>query len=103
MIFNIVEGPRVRIRNVDFKGVRSFDKDKLKDQIKTASWIFIFRPGRYDPQEVDEDVAALRRFYQNKGFFDVKVGRKLVFSPDQSELEVDFVISEGIVTRRRPH
>jgi outer membrane protein insertion porin family len=96
LIFNIVEGPRVRIRNVDFKGVRSFDKDKLKDQIKTASWIFIFRPGRYDPQEVDEDVAALRRFYQNKGFFDVKVGRKLIFSPDQSELEVDFVISEGM-------
>jgi outer membrane protein insertion porin family len=95
LIFNIVEGPRVRIRNVDFKGVRSFDKDKLKDQIKTASWIFIFRPGRYDPQEVDEDVASLRRFYQNKGFFDVKVGRKLVFSPDQSELEVDFLVSEG--------
>ncbi len=95
LIFNIVEGPSVRIRNVDFRGVRSFDKDKLKDQIKTSSWIFIFRPGTYSPQEVDEDIASLRRFYQNKGFFDVKVGRKLVWSPDQSELEVDFVVSEG--------
>jgi outer membrane protein insertion porin family len=95
LVFDIVEGPHVRIRNVDFRGVRSFDKDKLKDQIKTSSWIFIFRPGIYDPQVVDEDVAALRHFYEDKGFFDVKVGRKLVFSPDQSELEVDFVISEG--------
>jgi outer membrane protein insertion porin family len=95
VIFNIVEGPHVRIRYVDFYGVRSFDKDKLKDQIKTASWIFIFRSGKYDPQQVDEDIASLRRFYQDHGFFDVKVGRKLVFSPDQSELEVDFVIDEG--------
>jgi outer membrane protein insertion porin family len=95
LVFNIVEGPSVRIRNINFLGVRSFDKDTLKDQIKTSTWIFIFRAGTYDPQEVDQDVASLRRFYQDKGFFDVKVGRKLVFSPDQSELEVDFVVSEG--------
>lgn len=95
LVFTIVEGPSVRIRKVDFRGVRSFDTDTLKDQIKTSSWIFIFRPGTYDPQEVDQDVASLRRFYQDKGFFDVKVGRKLVFSADLSELEVDFVVSEG--------
>lgn len=95
LIFETVEGPNVRIRNVEFLGNRSFTDDKLDDQIKTASWVFIFRGGKYDPDQVEEDVAALRRFYQGKGFFDVRVGRKLVWSPGNSELEVQFVIDEG--------
>ncbi len=95
LIFDIVEGPRVRVRNIDFKGELSYSKDKLKDQIKTATWLPILRPGKYDPELLDEDVAALRRFYEGKGFFDVRVGRKVIVSPDQSEIEVDFLIEEG--------
>ncbi len=95
LIFNVVEGPNVRIRKVDFKGGRSFTKDKLKDQIKTSSWIFIFRPGKLDREQLDEDVAALRRFYENHGFFDVRVGRKVIVSPDLGEVQVNFVIDEG--------
>jgi outer membrane protein assembly factor BamA len=40
-------------------------------------------------------VASVRKFYQEKGFFDARVGRRLVFSPDQSELQIEFVIDEG--------
>ncbi len=96
LTFRITEGPKVKVRKVDFKGVKSFSKDKLKDQIKTSSWIWIFRPGTYSPDEIEEDVAALRRFYQSKGFFDVRVGRKIIVSPDLSEVQVNFVIEEGV-------
>ena len=51
-------------------------RTSLRDQVKTAPYIFIFRPGKYDPQQVEEDVASLRRFYESKGFFDARVGRK---------------------------
>jgi outer membrane protein insertion porin family len=95
VVFEVVEGPAVRIRNVDFKGAKSFDESTLKGRIKTQSWMFILRPGRYDPEQVEQDVAALRRFYQGKGFFDVRVGRKLIWSPDQTELQVEFLIDEG--------
>ena len=95
LIFSVVEGPAVRIRKVDFRGNNSFSQDKLKDQIKTTSWIPIFRPGKFDPDLVDEDVASIRRYYESKGFFDARVGRKLIFSPDQTEMEVDFLIDEG--------
>ncbi len=44
---------------------------------------------------MEENVAALRKFYESKGFFDVRVGRRLVWSPDLSELEIDFLIEEG--------
>ena len=93
--FDVVEGPNVRIRNIEFRGNRSFSEDRLKRQIRSASWVFIFRGGRFTPQQVEEDVAALRRFYESKGFFDARVGRKLVFSPDGRELEIQFVIEEG--------
>ncbi len=93
--FLITEGPEVRIRKVDFRGNRSFTADRLKDQIHTAFWIWIFRPGTFDPDQVDDDVASLRRFYEGKGFFDVRVGRKLSYSPEMKELQVTFVIEEG--------
>ena len=96
VVFKIVEGPNVRIRNITFPGARSFTVSKLKDQLQTKTWIFIFRHGTYDPEQVDDDVAALRRFYQQRGFFDARVGRKLIWSADMTELQIDFVIEEGV-------
>ncbi len=93
--FDITEGPLIRIRKVAFVGNKSFTTDRLKDQIRTAYWIWIFRPGNFDPETTDDDVAALRKFYQDKGFFDARVGRKLIFSPDLSEMQVNFEIEEG--------
>jgi outer membrane protein assembly factor BamA len=95
VVFEVVEGPNVRVRNVDFKGARSFDEATLKGRVKTKAWFLVLSPGRYDPEQVEQDIAALQRFYISKGFFDVRVGRNLVWSPDQSELEVQFVIDEG--------
>ena len=95
VIFKITEGPQVRVRYIDFKGVRSFDKDRLQKQIKTETWFPIFRSGKYDAEQVEEDMGALRRFYGDHGFFDVRVGRKLIFSPDLSEMQIDFLIDEG--------
>jgi outer membrane protein insertion porin family len=96
LVFNIVEGPPVTIRKIGFIGNKSFDDSRLNDQIKTTRWWWIFNAGTYDMNVVDQDVAILRRYYQSKGFFDVKVGRKLIYSPDQTEMEVDFLIDEGV-------
>lgn len=96
LVFHIVEGPRVRIRKIDFIGNNSFSAWKLKDQIKTGSYIFIFAPGRYDPEQLDEDVASLLHFYKDQGFFDARVGRKISRSADMKQMEVTFVIDEGM-------
>jgi outer membrane protein insertion porin family len=96
LIFRVVEGPHVTIRNVRFVGANSFGDFELNQQISTTKWYWIFNPGTYDPDETDRDVGALQHFYRSKGFFGVKVGRKLVYSPDQSELQIDFLIDEGV-------
>jgi outer membrane protein assembly factor BamA len=104
LVFNIVEGPRVVIRNIAFIGNKSFTADqlgffwgKLNDQVRSR-WETIWGlldSGALDPETVEEDVAALRHFYQGQGYFDVKVGRKLIYSPDQSSVEIDYLIDEG--------
>ena len=96
LIFQIVEGPQVRIRSVNFVGAHAFSQSRLQDAIKTKTWFPIFQPGKYDSELIEEDIGALRRFYSDHGFFDVRIGRKLIFSPDQSELQIDFLIDEGL-------
>lgn len=95
VIFRVVEGPQVRIRSINFVGAHSFTQGRLMDQIKTKTWFPIFSAGKYDPEQVEEDIGTLRHYYGDRGFFEVKVGRKLIFSPDQSELQIDFLIDEG--------
>ncbi len=96
LIFNVVEGQPVTIRNIEFVGARSFTYGRLKDQIKSSRWWWILNPGNLDLDEVEQDVASLRHFYQSEGYFDVKVGRMLIYSPDQTEVQIDFLIEEGI-------
>ncbi len=95
LTFNIVEGAKVRIRRVTFEGNVSFSNLRLRGQVKSDYYIWILRAGEYDFETVEDDVASLRKFYESKGFFDVKVGRKLAFSADQSEMQITFIVDEG--------
>ncbi len=95
LVFNVVEGPRVTVRDVNFIGNRQIGGFRLGQKISTRPYFPIFISGLYDPERVEDDVAAIRTFYLQKGFFDARVGRKVRFSPDNSEVAVDFLIDEG--------
>lgn len=95
VVFKVVEGPKVRIRRIQILGNRSFTDSRIKEQIKSKSWFPLFVAGTFDPDIIEQDVAAIRQFYENHGFFDVRVGRKIVVSPTQKEVMVSFVIEEG--------
>ena len=95
VVFNVVEGAKVRVRRIAFDGNASFSNIRLRGQVKTDYYIWIFRAGQLDFEQVEDDVASLRKFYNEKGFFDAKIGRNLQFSADQSEVQVTFVIEEG--------
>jgi outer membrane protein insertion porin family len=99
VVFDIVEGPRVRVRNIDFLGNESFSEGELKKQVQTKIWTvggFLGLTGRYTPEQIEADVAALRTFYRDQmGFFDARIGRRLVWSPDRTQLQIEFLIEEG--------
>lgn len=101
LIFRIVEGPRVRIREIEFVGNGAYTADELGSQIATKPWVFLFNKGEIDPDRLIEDVATLDRFYKDRGYMDVRVDRRVELSNDQKEAKVVFTISEGRQYRLR--
>lgn len=95
LIIRVIEGPRVRVREVEFTGNKVFGDDLLEDQIKTSTWIFIFRKGELDNEQLTDDVATLVKFYKDRGYIDARVDRRVEVSPDGAEAKVIFVIDEG--------
>jgi outer membrane protein insertion porin family len=101
LIFKIVEGPRVRIREVEFVGNRAFPAKQLAAQIRTKPWIFLFRKGNLDEEMLVDDVATLVAYYTDRGYVDVRVDRRVELSADQKEAKVVFLITEGRQYRLR--
>lgn len=95
LIFQVNEGPRVRVRVIEFEGNQAFSDEELWPQIKTRTAMFLFRKGELDEEQLADDVAALDRFYKDRGYLDVRVDRQIEISPDGSEAKVIFVVAEG--------
>jgi outer membrane protein insertion porin family len=93
--FVVSEGPRVRVRKIEFVGNASIGKMELGRKIETKTWFPILVAGTYDAEMVDRDVVAVRNHYVDQGFLDVRVARELEFSEDRAKLTVRFVIEEG--------
>jgi outer membrane protein insertion porin family len=96
VIYIITEGPRVRVTKILFEGQRTFTPNRLAGQIETKTYVWVFRPGTYAENQIQDDIVSLRNFYRKEGFLDVQVGRKLDFDPERQKLTVTFVINEGI-------
>lgn len=91
----IREGPRVRVKVVEFRGESAFDPRLLMAEIKTKPQMFLFRKGELNEQVILEDVIALDRFYKSRGFLDVRIDRQIELSPNNQEAKVVFLIDEG--------
>jgi len=109
LLFRVIEGPRVRIRAIEFEGNEAFPDKQLKAQIRTRTYLFLVRKGVLDQGVLDQDEAALDRFYRDRGFADVRIGRRVDLSPDDREAKITFLVDEGrrytlgdVVARRAP-
>jgi outer membrane protein assembly complex protein YaeT len=96
VVFNITEGPVVRVRNTSFNGNEFASGARLRTQIDTSRAI-LFKSfgGVFIPQMVDEDVHKLEEYYRTNGFLNIRVARELVFSDDFQYVDVHFHIQEG--------
>jgi outer membrane protein insertion porin family len=100
VLFRIIEGERIKIAEIRFEeftgGQLSFTRGQLNQDIKSkeSTW---FETGPLDDQTLDQDVAALVSFYQDRGHLDVRVGRRIDVAPNGREAILRFVISEGPV------
>ncbi|MDN3513272.1 MAG: outer membrane protein assembly factor BamA [Candidatus Brocadia sp.] len=97
VIFNIDEGPKIRIAEIEFKGNTNFKRRKLLKQMETRQKhfpTFIF-PGRFDKNKFESDIEKVKEFYMNNGWLDVEAGWEITYSDDNRKMYITIHVKEG--------
>jgi outer membrane protein insertion porin family len=96
-VFDVTEGPVVRISDVDFAGNKAISSSELRDNITTHQHNFLsffFDTGTLDQKKLQDDVDRITALYYNKGYLNVRVSEPTVIRTGNS-LKVVFNITEG--------
>lgn len=99
LVFDIRENVRVAVRRVLFLGNHVFDDDELRKVIKTrqkGAFSFLTGSGKYEEDQIQNDILFLTYHYLNHGYLKVKVSPpKSTISKDKRYIFVTFQIHEG--------
>ena len=78
--FKVEEGPKIKIRNIDFVGNQDVPDSKLRRQMKENKqrmiWVRMFA-GRstYQEAKFDEDAEKVLAYYRDRGYITARVGQ----------------------------
>ena len=98
LVFEIREGGKLGVRQVQFAGNNAFAANKLKGIIKsreTNALSFLLNNDVYDADRVAGDVDLLRHFYRAHGYADIRVRSAASYEADNKGVTVTFIIEEG--------
>lgn len=95
VVYTIEEGPRVRIRKILYEGNDSVDPRELNKQVQSKTYIWIFRDGNFDVDQVEQDAAAIQNYYRSEGYLDARASYRVEPDEKPDDLRLVFVISEG--------
>jgi outer membrane protein insertion porin family len=77
--FNVNEGPKIKIRKIDFTGNTAFSDGRLQRRLKENKpkgiISFITGSGTYKESEYEADIERVVEFYQNHGYARARVGQ----------------------------
>jgi outer membrane protein assembly factor BamA len=96
VVFNVSEGPILRIRNISFEGKYELaSQARLRTQIDSSRSFLGMAGGIYNPQMIDSDMSKLEDYFKDHGYINVRVDRETIFSPDFRTVDVIFHVREG--------
>jgi outer membrane protein insertion porin family len=99
IVFEINEGPKSKVRQINIIGNEHFSDGVLRDQMytKQASITRIFSSGTtYDPDRMAFDQQKLRQFYLTKGYADFRIVSAVAeLTPDKKDFILTYVVEEG--------
>jgi outer membrane protein assembly complex protein YaeT len=95
IVFDITEGPVVKVKHVDFVGQTFVSGEVLRQHIKTSREFLGLVGGKLNLFMVDYDVEELEKYYKSYGFHDAKVSRELAWEADGKHVDLIFHVSEG--------
>lgn len=77
VVYTINEGAKGTVSDIQFEGNRAFSDRVLRKQMKTkrkSLIAFIDKSGRLDEAQLQQDLDAVREWYQDHGYIDVTIG-----------------------------
>ena len=99
LVFEIDEGPKSGILNLNVLGNKEFTDNALRDVIvtKESKWYrFFTNNDNYDPDRIEYDREQLRKFYRNRGYYDFHVLSAVAeLVPEKNGFNVTYVLDEG--------
>jgi outer membrane protein insertion porin family len=99
LIFEITEGKKTGVKEIEFVGNNAYSSYRLKDVIKTREsnlLSFLSSADIYDADRAEADRDLIRRFYLKNGYADVQVVAVLSeYDPERKGFTVTFKIEEG--------
>ena len=95
--YNVNEGPRVKVKSVEFAGNTVIPASELKKVIKTSTRSWVLFQGYYQQVKLDDDVVKILKALQKRGHLDAKVSAAPEFNVKRNEARVVFTVVEGPV------
>ncbi|KMS55548.1 outer membrane protein assembly factor BamA [Sphingobium cupriresistens] len=99
IVFEISEGPKSKVRQINIIGNDKFKDGELRSQMvtKQSRWFRLFSSGTsYDPDRLAYDQQKLRQFYLTEGYADFRVISAVAeLTPDKQDFIITYVVEEG--------
>ncbi len=96
VLFNVIEGVKVKIRSVIFEGTTSFDKDKLLEQMPWCEEPGLLSSKEFVLEQVRRDVVGLTAWLRGQGYLDARATlMEWVPTPEHERVDLIVRIEEG--------
>ncbi|MES2022979.1 MAG: outer membrane protein assembly factor BamA [Pseudomonadota bacterium] len=99
LVFEISEGPKSQVRQINILGNTVFPDSKLREQMATKAArlkTMLSSNTSYDQDRLAYDQQKLRQFYLTEGYADFKVISAVAeLTPDKKDFIITYVVEEG--------
>ena len=99
IVFEINEGPKSKVRQINIIGNDQFSDGKLRGEMVTKQarlTTFLSSGTSYDPDRLAFDQQKLRQFYLTEGYADFRVVSAVAeLTPDKRDFIITYVVEEG--------
>ena len=99
VIFEVSEGPKSKVRQINILGNEVYSDSKLREQMATKQarlTTLLSSNTSYDQDRLAYDQQKLRQFYLTEGYADFKVTSAVAeLTPDKKDFIITYVVEEG--------
>jgi outer membrane protein insertion porin family len=99
VVFEITEGPKSKVRQINILGNEVFNDGKLRGEMvtKESRWFRLLSSNTsYDQDRLNYDQQKLRQFYLTQGYADFRVTSAVAeLTPDKRDFIITYVVEEG--------